>query len=104
MLSGNKVTAAVLCMGMAFFMLFACLHTNQIMVQPEYKNGVLNPAYVDGAAKTVYAFLHDINPSGQAAQLSTMEVFHPVRWLICDLGWVLATSVVFVLFEHKNIQ
>lgn len=104
MLCGNKVTAAVLCMGLAFFMLFACLHTNQIMVQPEYKNGVQNLAYVDGFAKTVYAVLHDINPSGQAAQLSAMDVFHSVRWFICDLGWALAAGVGCAFFKRKNIQ
>ncbi|MBE5875078.1 MAG: ABC transporter permease [Lachnospiraceae bacterium] len=104
MLCGNKVTATLLCMGLAFFMLFACLHTNQTMVQPEYKNGVPNPAYVDGVVKTVYAVLHDLNPFGQAAQLSAMEVFDPVRWFICDLGWVLAAGIGCAFFNRKNIQ
>lgn len=104
MLCGNKVTATVLCMGVAFFMLFACLHTNQIMVQPEYKNGSLNPAYVDGAAKKIYALLHDLNPSGQAAQLSAMEVFLPIRCWLCDLGWMLAAGAGMLMFERKDIQ
>ena len=104
MLSENKTTATVLCMGLAFLMLFACLHTNQIMVQPEYKNGLSNPAYVDGFAKTVYAILHDINPSGQAAQLSAMDVFHPVRWFICDLFWIVISVIGMLCFKRKNIQ
>ena len=104
MLCRTKTTAAVLCMGVAFLLLCACLHTNQVMVQPEYKDGALNPAYVGGFVKKVYAVLHDLNPSGQAAQLSTMEIFHPVRWLLCDLGWIFAAGVGCVLFQHKNIQ
>ncbi|MBO4976322.1 MAG: hypothetical protein J6C54_01055 [Lachnospiraceae bacterium] len=104
MLCGNKTTATVLCMGFAFFLLFSSLHTNQIMVQPEYKNGALNPAYMDGFAKTVYAVLHDLNPTGQAAQLSTMDILNPIRWLFCDLAWILTTGAGMILFNRKNIQ
>ena len=104
MLCGSKTTSAVLCMGVAFFLLFASLHTNQVMVQPEYKNGILNPAYVDGFAKTVYAAVHDLNPTGQAAQLSTMYIFHPVRFFICGLAWILPTCAGMILFNRKNIQ
>lgn len=104
MLCGNKTTATVLCMGLAFFLLFASLHTNQIMVQPEYKNGALNPAYVDGFAKRVYAVAHDLNPTGQAAQLSTMDIFCPARFLLCDLVWLMPTGAGMVIFNRKNIQ
>jgi len=104
MLCGNKTTAVVLCMGVAFTLLCACLHTNQMMVQPEYKDGVLNPAYVDGFAKIVYGFLHDLNPSGQAAQLSAMEIFSPVRWILCDILWILGVGVGCVIFSRKDIQ
>lgn len=104
MLCGNKTTAAVLCMGVAFFLLFASLHTNQIMVQPEYKNGAINPSYVDGFAKTLYAVLHDLNPTGQAAQLSTMYIFHHVRFFFCDLAWILPTAIGMFIFNRKNIH
>jgi len=104
MVCGNKATSAVLCMGVAFFLLCACLHTNQVMVQPEYKNGTLNPAYVDGAAKAVYGILHDLNPSGQAAQLSAMEIFDAARFILCDLLWILAAGIGYIIFEKKNIQ
>ena len=104
MLCGSKTTATVLSMGLAFFFLCVSLHTNQVMVQPEYKDGVLNPAYVDGFAKSVYAVLHDLNPTGQAAQLSAMNVFHPVQWFICNLFWVFATVLGMLCFKHKNIQ
>lgn len=105
MLTGNKAVSVMLCMGLAFLLLFLCLHTNQIMVQPEYKDGVLNPHYVDGVKKVLYGILHDVNPSGQAAQLSAMKIFHPVRWIACDIGWLLAAAGVgTVLFQRSDIR
>lgn len=104
MVCGNKTTSTVLCMGLAFVLLVACLHTNQVMVQPEIKDGLPNPAYVDGFLKAVYGFVHDLNPSGQAAQLSAMEVFQPVRCILCDLLWILMAGLGCVAFNRKNIQ
>jgi len=103
MLSGNKTTAAVICMALAFSLFCLCLHTNQVMVQPQYKNGVLNPAYVDGILKRVYAFFHDFNPTGQAAQLSTMNIFNAARCVLCDLLWIMTAGVGCLVFRRKNI-
>lgn len=104
MACGNKTTSVVLCMGLAFFLLVVCLHTNQIMIQPKYKDGIPNPAYVDGFVKAVYSILHDLNPSGQAAQLSAMEIFQPIRCVLCDLIWMLIAGVGCTIFNRKNIQ
>ena len=104
MVCGNKTTATVLSMALAFFLLVACLHTNQVMVQPEFKNGIPNPAYVDGIAKSVYAFLHDLNPSGQAAQLSAMEVFAPIRCVLCDVFWLLFAGLGCACFNRMDLQ
>ena len=104
MLCRNGITAVVLCMGLSLFMLFACLHTNQIMVQPQYKDGLLNLAYVDGMKKVIYAFLHDFNPSGQAAQLSAMHVFRPIRWLLCDFVWMVAAGLGSIWFRYADIR
>ena len=105
MLCGSRTTATVLCMGLSFLMLFASLHTNQIMVQPAYKDGLPNPHYVDGVTKKIYAVLHDLNPTGQAAQLSTMEIFNPARWLLCDMLWMAAAvGLGGTVFRRKNIR
>lgn len=104
MLCRNGTTAIVLCMGLAFLLLFLCLHTNQVMVQPEYKDGILNPAYVEGTARSLYAILHDLNPCGQAAQLASMKIFHPTRWLICDLVWILAAAAGAARFKKTDIK
>lgn len=104
MICGNKTTATVICMGLSFFLLCVCLHTNQILVQPEYKNGLPNPAYVDGLVKTVYGYLHDLNPTGQAAQLSSMKIFNPARWILCDILWIVFSGAGCAIFSRKNIQ
>ena len=104
MLCGNKTTSAVLCMGLAFFLLVVCLHTNQVLVQPEYKDGLLNPVYVDGAVRSIYLILHNLNPSGQAAQLSAMHIFDSRFWVFCDMCWIMISGMGVCLFKRKNIK
>ena len=105
MLIGNKSSAVMFCMALAFFLLFVCLHTNQIMVQPEYKDGIRNSLYAEGGKRLVYSLLHDLNPSGQAAQLSTMKYFNVFRWFCCDLFWILISVVLGpILFYKKDIK
>lgn len=101
----NKATAAAVCMGLAFGMLFLALHTNQIVIQEPIKNDLPNPAYVTGFRRAAWFFLHDFNPCGQAAQLSDMTVLSPTRWIVCDLLWL----IVFLpcgakLFERSDIR
>ena len=105
MLIGNKPNAVMACMALAFVMLFLSLHTNQILVQPEYKNGALNLRYVDGVRCVIYEILHDMNPTGQAAQLSAMECYSKVRFIGCDLLWIAVTAILgAVLFRKKDIR
>lgn len=105
LLCGNKTQAIVWCMALAFGMLFLAMHTNGKLVQPEYKDGALNPNYVSEPRRLVYGILHDLNPCGQAAQLSTWEVGHPIRALICDLVVIAVSSVPgCLLFDRKDIK
>ena len=104
-LCGKKTQAIIGCMGLAFGMLFLCLHTNEVLVQTEYKDGVLNPNYVGGIRRMVYGFLHDLNPCGQAAQLSGWEVWHPARMVLIDLLLIIGLTVMGCrLFDRKDIN
>ena len=92
-------------MGLAFVMLFLAMHTNSILVQPEFKDGVLNPKYVGGIRRFLSGILHDLNPCGQAAQLSTWEVWNPVRIVVLDLTMIAGMSALGCgLFRRKNIN
>jgi len=105
LLCGNRTHALLWCMGLAFAMLFLCLHTNEVLVQTEYRDGLLNPHYVGGLRRALCRFLHDLNPCGQAAQLSAWEVWHPLRGAVSDL-LVIAGSTVLgcALFRGKDIR
>ncbi len=105
MICGNKTQAIILCMGLAFGMLFLCLHTNEVLVQTEYKDGVLNPHYLGGVRREICSLLHDINPCGQAAQLSAWEVWHPIRALLISLLVIAGTSALgCLLFRRKDVK
>lgn len=105
MLIGNKPNAVMACMALAFVMLLLSLHTNQILVQPQVKDGALNPHYADGVRRVFYEILHDGNPTGQAAQLSAMECYSPFRFIACDLLWIAVAAVLgTVLFQRKDIR
>ena len=90
-LARNKSAAVTLCMALAFAMLFLCLHTNQTLMQAARTESAANPFYGRGAKRILYLVLHDLNPSGQAAQLSSMQCLHALRFLAMDLLWVCAS-------------
>lgn len=104
LLIGNKARAIAVSMALAFVILFLCLETNSLVVQEEYKNGVLNPHYVGGFMRRVVIYLHDINPNGQAAQLSAMKILNPARFVSLDVLWS-AVSALFGanIFVRKDI-
>ena len=72
--TGSRSKAVTFCMLLSFFMLYAALTTNSALSAPEFKDGVRNIHYVGGGKRAVYEFLHNINPTGQAAQLSMMKI------------------------------
>lgn len=103
-LIGNRTRGVIVCMALAFGMLFLCLHTNQVLMQKPLKDGAANIHYVDGARRLLYEYLHDGNPSGQAAQLSSMTCLNPARWLLIDAFWVLLSGALGCLcFGKKDI-
>lgn len=105
MLLQEKAVSVVVCMGLSFIMLFLSLHTNQILVQPEFKDGLPNPHFADGIRRIIYGILHDLNPTGQAAQLSTMEYYDLMRWICLDLCWVIVSAGLGnLLFYKKDIK
>ncbi len=102
MLSGNKIIATTVCMGLAFFMLFLCLHSNSVLVQQEYVDGMINRHYVTGVKRVIYEVLHDVNPFGQAAQLTEMKCINPARFVIVDFIWLIITSLLGRMFFNKK--
>lgn len=105
LLCANQSKGILVTMTVSFLMLLLALHTNSILVQSPYKNGAANPHYVDGAVRQVYLLLHNLNPTGQAAQLSVWKVPQPIYTGFCS--FLLAAISSFVScrgFENKEIQ
>lgn len=102
---GSKTNAVIWCMGIAFGLLFLCLYTNQQLVQTEFRDGLPNPHYISGVRRMVYAFLHDLNPYGQMAQLTVWKVWNPTQAVICNLMWiVVGTLAGCAVFRRKDIR
>lgn len=105
MIVGNKSLALMFCMGIAFVLLFLSIHVDGMLARPEMKDGQINPFYVGGLKRTIYEWIHDINPTGQAAQLSQMECLFPVRYAIAALLSILLCSLVgYGVFCRKDIK
>lgn len=105
LLCSKKTSAIIWCMGISFGMLFLSLHTNQLLVQPEYKNNIPNPHYIDGFQRILYGILHDLNPYGQIAQLTSWKIWNPMRAALCNLFWITGTTVIgCILFHKKDIK
>ena len=102
MLVRNKTAAIAMCMAIAFGMLFLALHTNAFLMRPEYKDGALNPQYAVGIKRILYEFLYDVNPTGQAAQLSMMKCLNPMRFILIDVLWVLITGILGTWMFNKT--
>ncbi len=104
-LIGSRTSGVAVCMIVSFAMLFAALHTNQTVIQQPLKDGLPNPHYVSGMARHVYIWLHDLNPTGQAAQLSSMSCQSVLRWIGVNAAWmVLAAGVGRGVFARKDIR
>jgi len=118
MLNRNKAAVAVICIFLAYFLLFLGMYLNtRLAEQPiiparEYvENGQImvreampNPEYVQGVKRTVFAFLYDL-PGCQAVQLIALAEACPVRLPLVSLGFGIAcTGAGLALFERKDLK
>lgn len=92
MLIGNKATAAVTCMVLAFAMLFVGMYSNTFFIQND-------------SGSLMQEILFDLNPTGQIAQVSAMKCLNPVRYVLIDIGWIIITNVVGIyIFQHRELK
>ncbi|MCI9596324.1 MAG: ABC transporter permease subunit [Firmicutes bacterium] len=128
MLNASKAGAAVICMLVAFLLLFTGTYLNARLQEPEtypvYDYVVVgedaadmaagmqevaaeekNPHYVGGTKRKVYEFLYDFMPGGQAVQCSSMESERPhVLCLYSGIIFIIATSIGMAVFRRKDIK
>ena len=117
MLNSSKTNAAVLSILIAFGLLFAAAGVYSRLSQPEYidqmlmKNGemimetVKNPNYLTGMKREIYQNIMDFLPSGQAMQITNMNVLHPVRMLLYSgVIIIISNAAGIYLFRKKDIK
>ena len=64
-----------------------------------------NPNYVSGALRTVYQFIVDALPTGQAILLANQGLAHPAVSLCASVGIVLLSGAVgMAIFKRKDLK
>lgn len=64
-----------------------------------------NPEYVGGLRRTLYQFLYEFLPSGQASQYAAMDSMHPSRMAVYAVLFSgLSTMAGFQLFRRKDLR
>ena len=128
MLCANKTHTAVGCLLLSFLLMFGAIYVYQRLSEPEYVQQVSasetysdvtvvtyatdleletvpNPGYLSGVKREIYQFLLDVNPVGQAVQLSSLELVYPVRIVIYDLCIMGLTCLLgLAVFRKKDIK
>ena len=118
MLNQNKAVVAIICIFLAYFLLFLGIYLNarlteQAMIPArEYiENGQImvreampNPSYVQGTKRKIFEFLYDL-PGCQAVQLLATAEACPVRLPLVSLFAVVAsTGVGLAFFRKKDLK
>lgn len=118
MLNQNKAVVAIICIFLAYFLLFLGIYLNSRLTEQaiiparEYiENGQImvreampNPAYVQGVKRTVFELLYDL-PGCQAVQLLATAEDCPVRLPLVDLAAIaVSTGAGLALFRKKDLK
>ena len=119
MLCQNKALSAILCILVAFGMLFVTSYLQAILSQPETYTGydlvdrgdgmleeveytMDNPNYVRGWKRELYEFLADFIPAGQALQVTSLDVARPALLSVYSLLIFMLSTGAGIFFFHKK--
>ncbi len=123
----NKAVMAVSCILLTFFLFYAALNTESRLKESEYlvlttegfytqdageipvkRERIPNPSYLKGQKRRLYEIFYDLNPFGQAMQISNMFEEHPKDlWqipLYSAMIVVVVTGGGLYLFGRKDIK
>ena len=118
MLNQNKAVVAIICIFLAYFLLFLGIYLNSRLTEQamiparEYiENGQImvreampNPGYVQGTKRRVFELLYDL-PGCQAVQLLATSEACPVRLpLVSLLAVTASTGVGLAFFRRKDLK
>ena len=116
MLNHNKAITAVVCILLAFLLLFAGAQLNQMLNEPETNMGLTmtengqeyeefpNPKYLDDGERKVFQFVYDFIPGGQVVQFMLLEVNNIAVLPVYSLIIIGLTTGVGLFFFRKKEQ
>ncbi len=118
MLCPNRAVSVVICILLAFGIIFLGDMLYLALSEPEVYNGMVitaeggpeirelpNPAYVSGTKRLIYEVLVDLVPAGQGFVLNDLGVSRPVRMMLSSVLITIVTTLCGVLcFKKKNIK
>lgn len=71
----------------------------------EYGDLIENPAYVDGIQRTIYEWLTDAMPTGQAVQLTSLKCTRIAHWPLLSIVMLLiSTFAGYLPFRKRDIR
>jgi ABC-type transport system involved in multi-copper enzyme maturation permease subunit len=117
MLNHNKAVTAIICILLAFLLLFAGAQLNRMLSEPESNMGltmtengqeyheVPNPKFLDDGMRKTVQFFYDFVPGGQVVQCTTLEAKNlsllPVYSLVII---ILTTGAGLFFFKKKELK
>ncbi len=117
MLSHNKTITAILCILLAFLLLFAGAWMNKMLSEPETNMGLVmtktgqeyeeipNPKYLEDKERNIVQFFYDFIPGGQVVQCMSLEAINIVRLPIYSLIIAIFTTLAGVIvFKKKDLK
>lgn len=118
MLNQNKAVVAIICIFLAYFLLFLGIYLNSrlseaaIIPAREYiENGQIlvreampNPSYVQGSKRTIFEILYNL-PGCQAVQLLAEMEACPIRLPLVSLETIAASAGIgLTMFRKKDLK
>lgn len=71
----------------------------------EFGDMIKNPAYVEGMQRSIYQFIYDALPTGQAIQLNNLELEQISRWPVLSVIMLtIFTAAGFLGFRKRDIK
>ena len=119
MLNQNKAVSAVLCIVLAFLLLFAAVYIQSRLEEPELYSGYSlsvdgsiqmsdpepNPFYLQGTRRQIYEFLNDFLPGSQGILIAQSITTHLWRLpLYSLLIAAITTGIGICLFRKKDLK
>lgn len=114
MLSHNKAITAIICILLAFLLLFAGAWMNEMLSEPKTNMGLVmtetgqeykelpNPKYLDDKGRNAVQFFYDFIPGGQELQCMSLDAVNIERLPLYSLIIVILTTGAGVIFYKKK--